>query len=69
MAIVVGATNASQAAQVQQSPAASKVTKAATNNNAAPQDTVTISSQGRAAQQANQSQANTGDTDHDGDAK
>ncbi|HTZ74674.1 MAG TPA: hypothetical protein VMB47_12185 [Candidatus Aquilonibacter sp.] len=69
MAIVTGATNASQAPQVQQAQSTPKIVKPATNSSSAPQDTVTISSQGRAAQQAGHSQANTGGTDHDGDAK
>jgi hypothetical protein len=67
---VSSATNAPQAAQVQSTHNVPKVAKASTNApSSAPQDTVSISSQARAAQQVNQPQQNSGDADRDGDSK
>lgn len=67
---IAGATSAPQPAQVQQAQSVPKIVKQSANaGNAAPQDTVTISSQAHAAQQASQSHQNTGDADHDGDSK
>ena len=61
---VSGATNNTVIAQVQ-STQNSQVSKITTNSSPAPQDKVTISQAGQAAQQANQAQ-NSGDTDQDG---
>ncbi|HKQ85397.1 MAG TPA: hypothetical protein VJS43_01375 [Candidatus Acidoferrales bacterium] len=64
---VAGATGAPRAAQVQHAQNVPKIAKQSANTRSnAPQDTVTISAQARAAQQAHQS---TGDADHDGDSK
>lgn len=67
---VGGATNAPRVAQVEQTQSVSKVAKqSAKARTAAPQDTVTISAQARATQQASHAHQSTGDTDHDGDSK
>jgi hypothetical protein len=66
---VAGATNAPKVTQVQRTQSISKAAKPANAGTAAPQDTVTISAQGRAAQQASQTHQSAGDADHDGDSK
>ncbi|HEY6464678.1 MAG TPA: hypothetical protein VIY69_01725 [Candidatus Acidoferrales bacterium] len=56
---VSGTTDVQKVAHVQENQNAPKVSKQSSNNSAAnPQDTVTISSQARAAQQSSQTQHN-----------
>jgi hypothetical protein len=61
---VVGTTDVPKVAQIQENQSATKVSKQNSNNSGAnPQDTVIISSQARAAQQAGESQHNGVDAD------
>lgn len=48
--IIAGTQGVQQPSQVQQTQSTSKTTKASNTGNSAPQDSVTISSEGRAAQ-------------------
>ena len=68
---VSGIAHAQQAAQIQaaQSTASKPTQKQNPTNAAAPEDTVTISTQGRAASQVAQTSKPSADVDHDGDSK
>lgn len=66
---VSGTTDVPKVTQVQENQSSPKVAKQATNTNSAnPQDTVTISSQARAAQQADQTRQEP-DADQNADGK
>lgn len=60
------AQQVAQAAQTYQAPQSTPPAKQNANRSAAPQDTVTISSAGKAASQAAQSGQTDGDGDHTG---
>jgi hypothetical protein len=63
---VAGPTDVSKASQVQENQSAPKAPKQPPHNAASPQDSVTISSEARAAQQASHAQQNGADAERGG---